>query len=192
MGKRASATPPSIGKVIAEMRRSRGHSLDRLAELSGISKSMLSKIERNETNPTLGTVWRLASTFQIGIEQLVGADSTETPLQHRRPNEIPTLKSADGGCTIRILSPVDLAGVVEWYDIVAEPHSSLESRPHGPGAVEHLVVIEGAFTIDSGQRSIQVNVGDTASYPADVPHALRNLHEKPARALVLVTYSLTS
>jgi len=185
----ASATPPNLGTVIAELRKTRGFSLDRLAKLSGVSKSMLSKIERNQANPTLGTVWRLASTFQLSIEQIVHGGSVEQPLQHRLAHEVPVIKSADNGCTIRILSPVDFAGTLEWYDITANPHSALESRPHNAGAVEHAFVIEGAFVIESGGRAIDVQTNETCNYPADVPHALRNPYDKPARALVLVTYT---
>lgn len=183
-----SATPPDIGRTIAALRKSRGLSLDQLGELSGVSKSMLSKIERSQTNPTLGTVWRLASTFQVGIEKIIANTAPETPISRRRAYEIPTLKSADGGCTIRILSPIEMASVIEWYDITAEPQSSLESAAHGPSAVEHITMIEGTYTVESGDKVLEVSVDETASYPADVPHALRNFGTGRARAIVIVTY----
>lgn len=186
-GHEVSATPPDIGRIIAARRKSSGLSLDGLASLSGVSKSMLSKIERNQTNPTLGTVWRLASTFGVGIEQLIG-QADRGVLHHKRSYEIPTLTSADGGCTIRILSSLSLAEIIEWYDISAEPHSTLDSAPHSPGAVEHLMMIEGKFTVESAGRSLEVATNETASYPADVPHALRNTQARRARALVIVTY----
>ncbi|MBC8158087.1 MAG: helix-turn-helix transcriptional regulator, partial [Alphaproteobacteria bacterium] len=56
---RVQDTPPNVGEFVRKLRRSRGLTLEDLAEGSGVSKSMLSQIERNKTNPTLATVWRL-------------------------------------------------------------------------------------------------------------------------------------
>lgn len=184
----ASATPPDVGTTIHQLRRAQGMSLDQVTAQSGVSKSMLSKIERNRTNPTLGTVWRLAAAFGVGVEEIIGRGRRDNEIKHVRQFETPTLKSADGGCTVRILGPIDLAGSVEWYELLAGPNSALVSEPHENGAVEHLTVLSGQLLVESGGRKIEAGVGDTVRYSADVRHAIRNLHKKAARAFIVVTH----
>lgn len=163
-------------------------SLDQVAANSGVSKSMLSKIERNQTNPTLGTVWRLAAAFGVGIEEIVGKRAGDTEIKRVKAFETPTLKSADGGVTVRILGPIDLAGLMEWYDISADPGSALISEPHETGAVEHLTVLSGSVSVESGGRRSEAASGETIRYAADVRHAIRNPHTKPARVILVVTH----
>ena len=185
----SSATPPDVGSIINRMRRSHGLSLDQVAAGSGVSKSMLSKIERNQTNPTLGTIWRLARAFNVTIEQIIGgAEGHASHTKLVKGFETPTLKSSDGGCTLRILGPIELVGVVEWYELVAEPHSALASEPHDAGAVEHLTVLNGHFRVQSGDEMIDVNAGETARYPGDAMHIIQNNHGKVARAIIVVIY----
>lgn len=184
----ASATPPNVGTIIHQLRRAQGMSLDDVATYSGVSKSMLSKIERNKTNPTLGTVWRLAAAFGVGVEEIIGRGQRDNEIKRVRQFETPTLKSADGGCTVRILGPIDLAGSVEWYELLANPNSALVSEPHESSAVEHLTVLSGQLVVESGGRKSEADVGETVRYAADVRHAIRNPYSKAARALIVVTH----
>ena len=64
---------PDIGKTIKQLRSAKNLTLDQLAESSGVSKSMLSQIERNKTNPTVGTLWSLTEALNIDIGDLLGA-----------------------------------------------------------------------------------------------------------------------
>ncbi len=183
-----SATPPNVGTIIHELRRQQGLSLEQVAVTSGVSKSMLSKIERNQTNPTLGTVWRLATAFGVGIEAIIGQNNRDTAIKRVKAFETPTLKSADGGCTVRILGPIDLAGSVEWYELLADPNSALISEPHEGGAVEHLTVLSGHLAVESGGRKVEIGAGETIRYPGDLRHAIHNPHTKAARAVIVVTH----
>jgi len=185
---RGSVTPPNVGSIIHELRRAHGLSLDQVAAESGVSKSMLSKIERNQTNPTLGTCWRLAAAFDVGIEEIVGRNRNEPEIKRLGAYETPTLRSADGRCSMRILGPIDLAGAVEWYELSAKPRSALVSEPHEAGAVEHLTVMSGRLTVESGALKTEVGPGETVRYRADVRHAVRNPHAQPGRAVIVVTH----
>ena len=55
-----SEITPTLGKTIQRLRKAYNMSLGELSEQSGVAKSIISQIERNETNPTIGTVWRLS------------------------------------------------------------------------------------------------------------------------------------
>lgn len=184
---KTGAAAPGIGAAVLRLRRERGYSLDRFAERSGISKSMLSQIERDRTNPTVATVWRIANALDIGIDSILAPaerpDTTAIIPGHRTP----AFASADGRMHWRILGPVELASRFEWYELRAEPQSRTLSEPHEAGAIEHLTALAGELTVASGEQTFKVSAGSTARYRADVRHAISNETDAPAIALVVVT-----
>ncbi len=71
----SETTPPQIGPVIQMARKARHLTLEQLAKLSGVSRSMLSQIERSETNPTFAVVWSLTQALNIEFSDLVSGDA---------------------------------------------------------------------------------------------------------------------
>lgn len=182
--------PPDIGQKIKALRGERKLTLDQLAKSSGVSKSMLSQIERGLTNPTLATVWSLTQSLQIEIAELLSdaTSSNDRDLYFAvtKNHQTPEIQSADGKCNLRILGPIDKVSEIEWYDMQLEPGGVLESDGHGPGTVEHLTVLEGQLSVRNAQTEQDITVGDTARYQADVPHFIENKGESSARALMVV------
>ena len=186
----ARSSLPDVGQKIKALRAERKLTLDGLAKASGVSKSMLSQIERGLTNPTLATVWSLTQSLGIDISSLLGepeggADKTPA-LEIVKSYQTPEIQSADGKCTLRILGPIDLVSHTEWYDMRLEAGGRLASEGHGGGTVEHLTVLEGSLWVKNGGARRQLEAGDTARYEADVPHVIENRSDAPARALMMV------
>lgn len=181
--------PPAIGPHLQHLRRTRGLTLEKLAASSGVSRSMLSQIERGQANPTLATVWSLARALDLDVSELIGGAQGKT--RHRievtAPSFVPEIRTEDGGCLLRILSPADRVGSLEWYDLTVQPGAALRSQPHARGSREHLTVIEGALVVDIGEERVAAAVGTTVRYPVDIPHAIVNEGEGIARALLVVT-----
>ena len=73
-----------INKIVAEnlreIRRLRKLSLEGLAELTGVSKSMLGQIEREESNPTLQTLWKIAAGLRVSLTSLIVAMEPQAQL----------------------------------------------------------------------------------------------------------------
>ena len=182
----SSDTPPSVGETVHRLRRGHGLTLDELARRSGVSKSMLSQIERNRTNPTFATVWRLTNALGIGLEEVLRNGETEKTIDLVPGHAVPTIRSADGKCLLRILGPLDMAGSVEWYELIAEPGAALVSQAHDAGTTEHLSVLEGSFTVESGDQSMEVAPEATGRFRADQTHAIRNPGQETARAFLVV------
>ena len=182
----AQSTPPNVGTFVRRQRRARGLTLEELADRSGVSKSMLSQIERDQTNPTLATVWRLCESLGVTIEAFFGQDERTDSVEVLAAHATPSIRSADGGCELRILGPLDLGGQMEWYDMRARPGAELNSQPHEIGTMEHLTVLEGALVVESGGELRSLSAGETARYRADRLHAIRNEGEEPAQALLVV------
>ena len=101
-----------------------------------------------------------------------------------RAADVPTISARGKGCTIRILSPPEDVGRHEVYDLRFEASGVLDSQPHAPGTREHLIVIDGNVQVTSNDRTEDLNAGDTARYPADVPHRIEA--ENAAQAYLIV------
>ena len=184
------ATPPDVGAKIKEIRAKEKLTLDQLAKSSGVSKSMLSQIERGRTNPTLGTLWSLTKSLGIDIPELLGGTvevaNSKNSIEKVKAHQIPQIISADGKCTLKILGPIDKVSEIEWYELLISNGGKLESEGHGEGTIEHLTVQEGELSVSCGDRETILLPGDTARYDACLPHIIVNKGKKSAKALMVV------
>lgn len=183
--------PPAVGSTLQALRKAQKLSLDELSKRAGVSKSMLSEVERNQANPTVGVLWRLATALGTSLTDLLDSGLTDktTPAVELVPaHTIPVTTSVDGKCTLRILGPIALAGKVEWYELNVQPGGVLASEPHEVGAKEHLSVLQGSLTVQAADSSKLLKAGDSARYAVDVPHAIRNSGKGLAKAVLVVEH----
>ncbi|MBW4985603.1 XRE family transcriptional regulator [Mameliella sp. CS4] len=183
MTENADAILAKLPTRLREARRAQGLSLDAVAKLSGVSRSMVSQIERGESSPTIATLWNLTRALQVDFAGLL-EDAPARQIEVLRAGDVPTIENRGAGCTIRILSPPEEAGRHEVYELRFAAGGVLDSLPHTRGAREHLSVIEGEVEVSSGAGCDRLGPGDTARYAADVPHRIAAL--VPARAFLVV------
>ncbi|MBT9460009.1 MAG: helix-turn-helix transcriptional regulator [Burkholderiaceae bacterium] len=182
--------PPRVGATLQAMRQGQGLSLDELSRRAGVSKSMLSQIERNQANPTVAVVWRLANALRVELSELLGGERPAAPAIETVPaHATPGMSSPDGLCQLRILGPIDLAGQFEWYELTVQPGGALESAAHEPGSREHLSVLSGSLEVSAAGSLQKLKAGETARYAVDGPHAIRNTGKVVATALLVVLHS---
>ena len=162
-----------LGETLRRVRRARHLTLAALAERSGVSRSMLSEIERGSVNPTVGVLWNL--TFALGIEigdLLTNASVAEggaSVIEHIKSYSTPTMQSADGSCTLRILSPSRTLLPIEWYEMRFETGGRFEAPAYRAGTYLYLTVYSGVLTASIGERNVAVDPGDTLRFPGDQP-----------------------
>ena len=169
---------------LREARQRQGLSLDAVARLSGVSRSMVSQIERGESSPTVATLWNLTRALQVDFAGLLDARQAMT-IDVVTAAQTPRIAGHGRGCRITILSPPEKAGRHEVYDIAFDEGGALDSDPHGPGTREHVTVLEGSVEVASGDEVRHIGPGDTARYPADLAHRIRAAGG-PARVLLVV------
>ena len=167
-------------------RTANGLSLDALAKLSGVSRSMLSQIERGESSPTVASLWNLTRALNVDFAELLDVpDGGKGPiLDVVRAENTPVINNKSAKCLVRILSAPDDVGDTEIYDIHFEDGACLDSSAHKTGCIEALTVLEGALEITSEGISEFARVGDTIRYFADRDHAIRA--SEKARAILIV------
>ncbi|WP_415922490.1 helix-turn-helix domain-containing protein [Tateyamaria sp. SN6-1] len=168
---------------LKEARQAQGLNLDAVSKLSGVSRSMVSQIERGESSPTIATLWNLTRALQVDfaglLEETSGAD-----IEALRAKDVPSIENRGSGCTIRILSAPEDAGRHEVYELRLTEGGVLDSQPHRRGAREQLTVIDGKVEVTSGTATETARQGDTLRYAADVAHSIRA--DRPTRVFLIV------
>lgn len=184
-----SIAPPEVGREIQRWRKEARLSLDELARRSGVSKSILSQIERDRANPTLSTIWRICAALDREPGSLFGTpDAPPAGIDRLPVNATPEIHSEDGLCRLRILGAVDTVETVQWYEFEAEPKGELSSSAHGEGSVEHLTVFEGKLTVEANGARQSAGPGESLRYPtAQGLHRIVNEGGRRARAFMVCT-----
>jgi len=181
----AAALSNQLGKTVQRLRKAYNLSLSELSGQSGVAKSIISQIERNETNPTLATIWRLSQALDVSIERVLRAADDEPFLEKSTRGDTPVLVSDDGKCRLAIIGWIKTVEWLQWYDFTADPGGVLESEAHQRGSVESLSVSEGELEVEVGSATKRAKAGETLRYRSDRPHTIRNVSQKPASATMV-------
>ena len=181
-----SETAADLGKTIQRLRKAYNLSLGELSEQSGVAKSIISQIERNETNPTLSTVVRLSRALDTTVDEVLRGEQQSLFIEHQSKSGIPMLESQDGLCKLAIVGPLSLVDLFQWYDFHAQPKGVLESSPHPPGTIEHLYITSGELEVTTGSETKIGKTGEALRYRADVPHKIVNVGQGSAHAVMVL------
>ncbi len=163
---------PQIGPVLQRERKARRLTLEQLAARSNVvSRSMLSQIERGEANPTFAVLWGLTQALGLDLAELVAggvAPRHAGAIEVTTVAHTPEIGSPDGMWKLKILSPPNLAGRVEWYEVDLAAGAKLHSAAHAPGTIEHLTAWTDGLSVTTGELTETLRRGETARYRADV------------------------
>jgi transcriptional regulator with XRE-family HTH domain len=173
----------AIGRNIRRLRTAAGLSLADLAAVADISKTTLHGIEQGEGNPTLSTLWALATALGVSLGELL-EPPPGPPAAVVRAHEGPR---ADGAAVhARLLHRIALRGTVEVYAIEVDPVQQA-SQAHLPGVAECMVVTGGAIRTGLADDPVDLAEGDSVHFGAAAPHLYQGLRE-PSTAVLLMLY----
>ncbi len=163
----AAGTP--IGAKLRSTRIAQGLTLAQVADSSGLSKGFLSRVERDETSPSVATLVQLCQVLSLPV----GALFAEPEIQRITPAEAPHINLGGVGATELLMSP-------RGEERVQLLRSSLEPGAHGGHDlytvncdIEVLHVIAGAVTVRFADRSVRLDAGDALTFPGREPHTWR-------------------
>jgi transcriptional regulator with XRE-family HTH domain len=177
-----------LGSRLKHLRAARSWSLEALAHASGVSRSMLSQIEREQANPTLAVTLRIARAFGLSLGELLEAPGAGSAITVIRADDHAFHYRSDKDCRIRTLSPLNLEKDVEFYEVRLQPGGALRSSPHFEGTREFLTVQKGRVRVESAADAEELGPGASASYRADVAHAIINAGRSEAVVFLIVIY----
>ena len=178
----------TVGQNLRRLRTRRGLSLERLAQVSGVSRSMLGQIELGQSAPTINVLWKIAQALDVPFSALL-AESARGGTQVLTALSTKKLSSMDGSFSSRALFPYDGPRRVEFYELRLQPGGVEEAAPHAPGTTENLVVNRGQIEIVVGDQAHALHEDDAIVFEADVPHVYRNTGAHEAVMYLVMTYS---
>ena len=178
-----------IGEIIAcnlkRLREERNLSLGQLAELAGVSKVMLSQLEKGASNPTINTVWKITGALHEPYTSLL-----ELPQDHAihiRKQDIHPL--VEGKYHIFNYYPKDADRDFELYQIELEPGGVHKSIGHPVDSSEYIMMIEGRMELEVREKVYLLSPDDGFCFNASVPHVYRNRENQTANAVLMICYT---
>ena len=177
-----------IGSLLKKHRTCQELTLDNLAAISGVSKAMLSQIEKDKVNPTVAILIKIADAMNIDVSELINTKGKKSILRIIRHDDAHYSFRTDELCSIRTLSPLNLEKNIEFYCIELKPGGKLQSEAHYAGTEEFLCLEQGEIVLVSGKDKIILNKGDSVHYRADIAHLIENNSKKTAKIYLIVRY----
>lgn len=171
-----------IARSLRQERERTKLSLSEVAKRAGIAKSTLSQLESGTGNPSVETLWALCVALEIPFSRLV--DPPSPAVRVVRAGEGPSIPSEQAHFIGTLLASCPPGARRDVYVITLEPGAPRKAEPHIPGTVEHMTVAAGRVRTGPADDPIDLNAGDYASFPGDVPHVYEAL--EPGTWAVLV------
>lgn len=178
------------GKILAynqkKLREERGMSLGQLSKISGISKAMLSEIERGNCNPTVNTLFRLANGFGVPYTRLL--EEVELNSSYISKEEAVVQSNEAGNYHTRCYFKCTENRNFELFFSELEKKSESTSLRHADCAQEYVYVIFGELEIQTPTDCHLLSSGDALMFDASVTHTYRNKSEEKATFLIVNYY----
>lgn len=178
-----------ISRILKELRRKNGWSLDKTAQHTGVSKAMLGQIERGESSPTIATLWKIASGFHTSFSLFLEEIDMNRAGPIYRAGQAQNLSPTDTKIRILPLFPFDDEINCEIFIIELLQGCEHLSLPHERGVVEHVIVVDGEVEIllqGCWQKLIK---GEGLRFNANQVHGYRNLSEEIACLHNIIHYN---
>jgi XRE family transcriptional regulator, regulator of sulfur utilization len=175
-----------IGENLKRLRADKGMSLDAVAKLSGVSKSMLGQIERGEVNPTITTVWRIANGLKVSFTSLVTRAQDDSEIVAR--SEVEPLIEDGGKVRNYPVFPFDAERGFEMYAVEIDGGGYLQAEAHSAGTQEFMTVHTGQLAVRVDDEEHLLGMGDSIRFKADVPHSYHNPGAQIASMSMVIHY----
>lgn len=176
-----------IGNNLNRYRKSKGFSLDKVSEMTGVSKGMIGQIERGETNPSISTLWKIANGLHI----------SSTSLMEEEPHELVILKKKDlthiteENEKYKVFTTFKFDSNKKFEVMIVDLEAGCvhNSEPHENGVEEHIYVSTGEFELTVQGVSYRLAEGDSMKFLADKAHEYRNISSGRTTLHTIIYYN---
>lgn len=170
---------------VRRLRVERGLTMDALALRCGVSRAMISKIERGAAVPTATVLGKLGAGLEVGLSQLLGNQQARAPVLLPLSAQS-SYRDPESGFVRRSLSPLFLDRRVDFAVNAMPPGKSALFPPHHRGIEEYLFVSRGELVVVVDGERFLVGQGSSLYYPGHVVHEFRNETEQPVEFYIVV------
>lgn len=162
-----------VANNIKRLREENKLSMDELAKLSGVSKSMLAQIERGDGNPTISTLWKISNGMKVPFDALTIRPKSLYEIV--KTSEIQPILEDDGKVKNYSIFPDNENRRFAVYYLELDVGSYWESEPHLKGTTEFITIFNGKLEIFSDGQKFLVETGENIRFKADTVHSYKNV-----------------
>ena len=205
--------PTGLGQRLAAYRTARGLKVTQLAREVGVSSSLISQIERQQSQPSVSTLFALAEALDVPVDAFFEEGHAGAAKGPAGAAAGPAVGAAEGaaegeaGSSERYVvrrgerSTIDIEGGIRWerltplpldrmdfLEIVYEPRSESHPQLYRHPGTEMLLVLDGRLDIHIGFRRHQLGAGDSMHFPSSLPHRYVNPTDEEARAVTVLLH----
>lgn len=171
------------GIQIRAIRAKQNLTQQQLADLADIPRATLASVERDDANPSLAVVYKIANALGVRIDDLIV--ESHQRIQAIRKSNMPQSKSPNGSYHATILSPANAHHFTQLIFNLAA-NSRHEGKPHPPGSEEYIYVMEGEVTIEAAEEEMHLKKGDSARFGGNVLHVYKNPTKRATTCIVTI------
>ncbi|HET7794745.1 MAG TPA: XRE family transcriptional regulator [Rhizobacter sp.] len=177
-----------IARRVRELRQARGLTLEQLSERCGVSRSMISVVERGESSPTASLLDKLCAGLGTSLNALFEAPQPEAASPLVRRDAQPQWRDPASGYVRRSLSPPGVDSPIQMVEVSFPPgaHVSYDNSLR-VGVHQQVWLMEGVIEVTTGTTTHRLAEGDCLAMRLDAPSAFRNPSRKRARYIVVLT-----
>jgi transcriptional regulator with XRE-family HTH domain len=176
----------AIADNLRTIRENRGLSLDKLSEVTGVSKSMLRQIETGKSSPTIATIWKIANGLHLSFTALLRKPVVDAEVRSFRGEEPLTAESKH--YRVFPLIPFEPQQSFETYYVEIDPDTAFHGEPHEGNVFEYVFVISGKLQISVEDKEFQISNGEFLQFQANCPHKYQCIGKKMASAIMQISY----
>lgn len=170
--------PPDIAKILKKLRAERALSLSKAAELTGVSKAMLGQIELGQSSPTVATLWKIATGFNVPFSVFLEDNIFSPEPEQFSFKDFPVFaEQKQSGMRVIPLIPFDNQLKMDLLKIELVPGAFSRSVPHETGVIEHIIVLQGILELTLEDKKYFIKEGESFRFQADVEHSYANTEE---------------
>jgi transcriptional regulator with XRE-family HTH domain len=176
-----------IARRVRELRAASGLSLEALAAHCGVSRSMISLIERGESSPTAVLLEKLATGLDVPLASLFDAPKAAAEPVARAADQ-PSWRDPHSGYVRRNVSPPGVASAIQIVEVSfpAGARVAYESAQRASTVHQQVWMLEGTMEITVGDALHRLDAGDCLAFALDRPTAFHNPTRRRARYAVVI------
>ena len=164
----------NFAEKIKKMRQEKKISLQELADLSGVSKSMISKIEREEKKPTLQVAAQIAEALGTTLSALLDEPKNQDIIITKKEDSVIFHDEITGFQRVLLSPQFEARGIEFIKNIIPLGTESPIFPPHRNGVKEYITVSKGELAVLIGDQSFKLKAGDSIFFPGNHRHQFKN------------------
>jgi len=174
-----------LSKNVRQLRARRSLTLNELARQAGMSKAMLVQIEQARTNPSIGTLCKLANALSVTIARLI-EESAQPLVKKTNRAQLNNFWQGPVGSTVKLMVGIDDSNLIEFWDWELKSGHGHRSDPHPRGTKEIVYVLNGSLSVVVGDMTYKVKTHEAILIHGDQYHQYKNESKSKVHFVMVV------